>query len=200
MELQNVNQSFLERQAIVSLTDATGSDYYTKAGLVPFKRSSDGYVFYVMKPVARQKDLGPPDFQLCKGRRMHWRAEDGWRDFRDPVAPAGEKEALAVTALREGIEELGIRLSAISALLDFGPYDFASARTGKGKRMWLFACEMAKADVLPDAEVAGVTSERRWLSVPEFTAVGRSDHHYILRDMETKLKAHYSLPPVGEGN
>ena len=95
-------------------------------------------------------------------------------------------ESLAETALREGIEELGLRLKNIKQLLDVGPYRFSSATTGKSKEMWLFAAEMASGDF--SADVAPTTAERVWLSLEEFDIAGREDHRYILRDIESKLK------------
>lgn len=98
-------------------------------------------------------------------------------------------EFLAVTALREGIEELGLKLENIKQLYDVGAYDFSSATSGNAKQMWLFAAEMSADDFSDD--VADSTAGCGWLSLAEFDVAGREDHRYILRDIEKKLKQYY---------
>ncbi len=85
----------------------------TKAGVVPFLR--DPYRYYLMKPVAKNPAPAAPKFQLCKGTRM-MKVDGKWQDIREGEE-AGEKETLAATALREGIEELGLRLQNIKQLI-----------------------------------------------------------------------------------
>ena len=190
-----------------------GGNLYTKAGVVPFLR--DPYRYYLMKPMAKNLELDAPEFQLCKGTRMMkiddaWvdipssfpsppvgeagakRRERGCLNegsSKIPPLPQGEREvvleSLAATALREGIEELGLKLKNIKELFDLGPYGFSSATTGKSKEMWLFAAEMAQDDF--SDEVAETTADRTWLTMPEFNVAGREDHRYILRDIEKKL-------------
>jgi hypothetical protein len=176
-------RDFLQQQ---TLEQGAAGDAYRKAGVIPYIRD-DGLLFYVMKPRATRPDLGVPLFQLCKGTRMHHVPGVGWRDLRDSELGA-HKETLAETALREGIEELGLKLENIKQLLDMGPYSFASATTGREKQMWLFAAEMKDTeDFLPDSQIATTTSARQWLDTAQFEVVGRGDHHYILRDIEQKL-------------
>jgi hypothetical protein len=186
-------QAFLQQQTIVPLApeSAGASDEsYIKAGVVPFLRQ-EPYLFYLMKPVPRHLKLGAPAFQLCKGTRMQFLGEGGWRDMRDDAAPVGRMETLAATALREGIEELGLKLEAITRILDVGPYRFSSAKSGVTRQMWLFAAEMSSSDALPMEEVAKTTTERGWLSCEQFAVVGREDHRYIVRDIAARLKVYY---------
>src|SRR4051812_27817889 len=179
MDSHALMERFLQQR---NVPPSQSGENFNKAGLVPFLRG-EPYRFYVMKPVAAQAALGPPPFQLCKGTRMYRHVEKGWQDMRDGVIAGQEMEALSVTALREGIEELGVRLEALGGMLDLGPYTFASATSGKPRRMWLFAVEMqAENDVLPPDAVAQTTAERAWLSLAEFAAQGRNDHVSILRD------------------
>ncbi len=194
--------SFLQQRSVISLVagEAVSSAHILKAGVVPFIRlekkegqqaEQGAFLYFLMKPVARHERLAPPAFQLCKGTRMT-REREAWRDLRDGEEAGVEAEAVAVTALREGIEELGLRLEGIVKLLELGPYRFSSAKTGRKRHMWLFAAEMESMESFqPDAEVAPTTAERQWLSLAEFDIVGRNDHRYILRDIEARLRASY---------
>lgn len=146
-----------------------------------------------MKPVARHPHLPPPEWQICKGTRMFCPVGGSWEDMKDGARPSGEIEALAETALREGAEEMGLKLANIRRLFDLGAHDFSSALTGKSKRMWLFAAELhAPDDFLPAHEVEAATAERGWLSASEFAVAGRSDHRYILAAIETRLRTYYA--------
>lgn len=143
-----------------------------------------------MKPVAKHTHLAPPALQLCKGTRMqHWPGK-GWRDVRDGMKPQHPLEPLVVTALREGIEELGVELSGIRALQDLGPYAFSSSVSSDAKFMWLYAAEMhSESALLPDTHVAATTAQRAWLDLKSFEAQGRADHVPILRDIASRLAA-----------
>ncbi|MDE3015978.1 MAG: NUDIX hydrolase [Pseudomonadota bacterium] len=153
-----------------------------KAGVVPFLR--DPLRFYLMKPVARHAGLPPPEFQICKGTRM-MKIGGQWQDIVSSPAAGMEIESLAETALREGIEELGLTLENIRRLFDLGAYTFVSAKTGREKRMWLFAAEMASEEF--SGEAADTTAGRGWLSFKEFMAAGRNDNKPILMDINNKL-------------
>ena len=159
---------------------------YNKAGVVPFIRGEE-WRFLLMKPVAKHAHLKPPAFQLCKGTRMQKLAQ-GWKDVRDGMTVSGELETLPTTALREGIEELGLRLDAIQRLFDLGPYAFASAISADTKHMWLFAAEMTDEDaLLHEREIALTTHARSWMTLEEFNREGRDDHRAILHDIATRL-------------
>lgn len=185
---------FLQEQNIVSLLQseaALAPERYTKAGVVPFIRSKP-YQFYVMKPRGTVPELGAPPFQLCKGTRQHHVSSLGWRDIKEGAEMADQYETLGETALREGIEELGLDIENITRLFDLGDYGFASATTGRGKQMWLFAAEVAnKENFLSSEHIAATTEERNWLTVDQFTIVGREDHRYILADIERKLAMYF---------
>src|SRR5690606_11557652 len=156
-------------------------------GLVPFIRAGGGYRYCVMKPVPRHKELGGPAMQLCKGTRMHWRDGQGWCDIREKSTKEARMESLAATAVREGREELGLTLEAIHRLFELGFYDFASARTGHRKEMYMFAAEVSDPGLLlPMENIRATTAERGWLTLAQFEVVGRDDHRYILRDIEAR--------------
>jgi len=187
-------QRFLQQQTIASLVGdaATFPDQqYMKAGVVPYVRQASEMHYLLMKPRTRDP-LNPPSFQLGKGTRMYVHRGSGWRDMKKGDEAMEGKEPLIVTALREGIEELGLKLDSIGCIFDVGPYKFISERSRKNKYMWLFAVEMpSRDDVLPMGEVASSTAERGWLTEAQFAVVGREDHRYILGDIAAKLRAHY---------
>ena len=190
LDIHAAVRRFLQEKTVISLVgdpEGFSPETYTKAGVVPFIRHEGGYRFYVMKPHFTIPELGAPAFQLCKGTRMQPVPGVGWQDIRGENA-GPDSETLEQTALREGVEELGLKLSNISALYDLGPYEFRSATTSKPKRMWLFAARIIDSgDMLPDSAVEESTDERQWLSASEFAVVGRADHRYILDDMEVRL-------------
>ena len=181
-------RDFLQQQTIRSLVEpGQGEGDYIKAGVIPFLRENPSR-YYVMKPRAKLPELGAPPFQICKGTRMQLVPNIGWRDIKEEGMRAPIMESLAETALREGIEELGVRLDNIKALIDIGPFGFSSATTGRSKSMWLFAAEMKnEKDFLPDNSIAETTAERQWMPLSEFTVVGREDHRYILETIQSKL-------------
>jgi hypothetical protein len=186
-------QAFLQQHTVISLHGKPQEGIYTKAGVIPFFKQDGKFSYYFMRPQTKMPELGEPPFQLCKGTRMHHVEKMGWRDVKEPVAPDAKLETLPVTALREGIEELGLKLGNIQQLLDAGPYGFSSATTGKSKTMWLFAAEMkAIEDFLPAREIASSTAERSWMNAAEFNVVGRQDHRYILADIDAKLTSFFN--------
>lgn len=185
-------RDFLQGHSVAVLPGATPPSpghTYNKAGVVPFIRGRQ-WRFLMMKPVARHAHLEPPALQLCKGTRMQ-KLGAGWKDLRDGMAPAGELEPLPVTALREGIEELGLRLDALTQLADLGPYGFSSAISADPKQMWLYAAEMTDEHaLLPEREVALTTHARQWMTLEEFEQEGRADHRGILRNIAQRLAQH----------
>jgi hypothetical protein len=186
-------QTFLQQHTAMSLHGKPQEGVYTKAGVIPFLRQDDGFSYYVMRPQTKMPELGEPPFQLCKGTRMHHVETLGWRDVKEPIAPDAKLETLVATALREGVEELGLKLDNILQLFDVGPYGFSSATTGKSKTMWLFAAEVGNsANFLSASEIASSTADRSWMRVSEFDVVGREDHRYILTSIDAKLAAAFN--------
>ncbi|MDX1974936.1 MAG: NUDIX hydrolase [Rickettsiales bacterium] len=184
-------QAFLQQKAF-PLSSQPVEPRLNKAGLVPYRIEDGHYTYYVMKPQGKEVEkLGEPPFQFGKGTRMFYTEAKGWQDIRSKET-SDMLEPLVQTALREGIEELGLILQHIDQIVDLGPYGFSSATTGKPKYMYLFAAHMKDdAQFLPAQEVAVSTAERRWMSLQEFAIAGRSDHKPILESIEQKLKTHH---------
>lgn len=187
---------FLQHKTLVSLVPSVSQRdewSYTKAGVVPFVYHDNQFLFQFMKPVAKNASMPEPAFQICKGTRMRLDSLKGWCDMKEHETALSAKEPLLTTALREGIEELGLKLDVIAQILDVGSYPFSSEKTAKTKHMWLYALEMSSMeDMLPMSAVAGTTSERAWLAPEQFDTVGRSDHRAIVRSIETMLDNHYN--------
>lgn len=185
-------QTFLQENTPVSLPGGAqpGPDLgYKKAGVVPFYRLTPRR-YLMMKPVPKHAHLSPPALQICKGTRMQ-QLGGHWRDIRDADTPTGPCETLAVTALREGLEELGLEPSCIINLIDMGPYSFSSAISDDKKQMWLFAAQLdPDRTLLPVSQIAATTASREWMTIEEFEQHGRSDHRAILRDIDARLTAH----------
>lgn len=174
-------QAFLQAQ---TLSAAPAPDI-RKAGIIPFLRGPLRY--YVMTPVASKPDLGLPEFQLCKGTRMY-QEHCEWRDMRGVVPDGVVLETLPETAVREGVEELGLRLSNIAALHVLGDYRFTSATNRKEIALWLLAAQMRNEDdFLSVQDVAASTADRRWMTLAEFQRQGRPDHAHILGLAEEKI-------------
>jgi 8-oxo-dGTP pyrophosphatase MutT (NUDIX family) len=196
-------QTYLQQRTVVSLIPSShylnSPDRFLKAALVPFIRRA-GLDYYFMKPRAAHEELGAPEFQICKGTRMHYINGIGWRDMKEELSPTDNaepedfRETMLETALREGREELGIDFQNIVGIFDMGAYGFTSASTGKIKQMWVFVAEVIDAnDFLSAQEIADITAERMWLNVDEFAKIGRADHKPVITDIHAKLTERFRL-------
>ena len=185
MPLHPPTALFLKTHSVAPLGASPAPDVYTKAGLIPYLRLGEEFLYYVMKPAAKRPDLPPPEFQLCKGTRMS-NASGQWADIKEGAVIDAGAEPLAQTALREGMEEIGLVLENIVQLYEIGAFDFASASTGKNKTAWFFAAQVAEQGrfTQPDA----TTAECKWMTLLEFAIAGRADHHYILSQIDAILK------------
>ncbi|MBV8938328.1 MAG: NUDIX domain-containing protein [Alphaproteobacteria bacterium] len=178
---------WLARHPPVPLSAAGAADYGTRAALLPFARRGEVREYLVMRPAAKRPELGPPPFQIAKGKRMAW-MNGRWADAKTPPADA-EIEELPMAALREGREELGVLPEHIAAWYDCGGFPFASARTGATKRMRVYAAAVgSREEILAHAPAANTTAARQWMTLPEFTQSGRADHAAIVAEIETLLK------------
>jgi hypothetical protein len=190
-------RAFTQGQTVTPLMGDTApfpDAHYLKAGIVPYIVSGLNIEYLMMKPVSKRSSLAPPSLQICKGTRMYLHRGSGWRDMRPGDEMVEGKESLFETALREGVEEVGLMPEAVRSVQDVGPYKFVSERTSRNKYMWLFTVRLdTPLALLPDAEVAATTAQRSWVGLDEFEAVGRHDHGAILQDIESKLRRHLGL-------
>ena len=189
MDISTAVAAFLQQRGMGYEVPHDPLDTLTKAGVVPFVRTASGAIEYlVMKPVAAHPDLAPPKFQICKGTRM---CRDGqeWVDMKNGVDTGGARESLIATALREGMEELGIRLDAITQIVNLDVHAFSSASSNASKQMHLFGLEMkSKACLYPLEHIADTTAQRGWTTLPAFKDQGRDDHYQILQQVDEIIR------------
>lgn len=175
-------QEFLARMG----GEAPQASHIRKAGIIPYIQGKP-LKYYVMTPVASKPELGLPDFQICKGTRKYKLGEE-WHDMKGIVPEDADLEPLAHTAIREGIEELGLKIANISRMMTMGEYHFTSATNRKEVFLWLFVAEIKNpGDFLPPSQVAASTQACAWLTLEEFTKKGRPDHAHILSLIEGRL-------------
>ncbi len=165
-----------------------------KAGIIPFVCSdvNTPLRYYVLKPVPKRPDLGDPGYQLCKGTRLLYH-NDSWKDMHEfkPVPENAVQEPLIETAIREGIEELGIELENLAALYQLGLFSFVSEKTGRTKKVWLYACNIEeKKQFQPLEDVQEYTQDRKWCTLKEFATIGRPDHVTMLVHIDAMLRKH----------
>lgn len=147
-----------------------------KCGVLPYRIIEGCFEYYLFKPRGDKPELGDPGFQIPKGTREEMN---------------GEPEPLFVTALREGIEEIGLPLDAIISAGNWGQAAFKSASTGELRTMWLYPLLM-RQDVQfdePDKEHAA-TVARKWLDIENQThnTQIRPDHLRVIKEIDTVLR------------
>jgi hypothetical protein len=159
----------------------------TKIGILPFITGKPFKVL-TMKPRTEAKHLGAPAFQIAKGtRRIN--INEGWCDMREEdlrYADESFYETLIQTALREGEEEVGLKASNIKQVFDMGGFTFISASRGIVKPLHMFAAEIIREDDFAAFEVT--TSEVRWMTMSEFSSIGRPDHVAIVDEILGRLE------------
>lgn len=148
-----------------------------KAGVLPFHRDEAGRIhFYLMKPKAKEgQDYDtPPQFQICKGTREYqYKGEGGvwqWEECkpRNRKMKEGDKpEPLFVTAIREGIEEIGLQPDSIQRSFEWGRATYQGQKVERTHTLWLYVVEVA-----PDTPFLGPvkgladTGKQEWFMWP----------------------------------
>lgn len=175
----------------ISFYDRHRANGIDKAGTVPFIVRDDGIYFYLHKPIGRHPELGDPGFQIPKGTREAQNDDGEWERFNAKKHSKEKKEPLIVSALREGIEEVGLKTANIERLMEWGAVTFTSAAKGHEKSMWLYLAEVRnQEDFAPPDEEHGNTAQCKWFSLETAEAEEqiRPDHRVILRNLDQKLK------------
>ena len=139
---------------------------------------------------AAKPGFTPPKDQIAKGGRQV-RTPSGYRDLDNRNDANGyhstDLEPLLRNALREGIEELGLRLANISDLHDAGAVIFTSEKTGRQTPMQLYLVRVADKQAF-DAVDPTHAARVRWLTPEAFEAEGREDHKPIVRESLARLR------------
>ena len=134
------------------------STVHIKAGIIPYIRSIGGKVEFLFM-VSSDPKFGGPDPMISKGG----------------VDPS---ETTQQTAKREGIEELGLKLSNMKSSLRL-----ISDNTTKGLdnsyRMIIYACEVkSKKDF---GSYHYETAYTKWMTNDQFQQTGRKEHRKIVQ-------------------
>ncbi len=147
-----------------------------KCGVLPYRVVNGRIEYYLFEPKGTKPELGPAGFQIAKGTR----------ESHD-----GEQESLIVTALREGIEEIGLPLDSIDKAGNWGEVEFTSASKGTKKSMWLYPLKMDEAVEFnePDA-IHAATVAREWFDIQnrEESRKIRPDHLQVIRQIDRVLR------------
>ena len=168
-----------------------------KCGVLPYRIAADGvYEYYLFEPVAKLPEKGPPGFQIAKGTREIFDPEaQDWVDYASSaqIDKSGEEylEPLFVTAIREGIEEIGLKPESIEQAFEWGETVITSARTGESKVMWLYALCMRSSCVFDEPDKnAAATHARRWFRLDGQQAADfiRKDHLKIITKIDQQLQ------------
>ncbi len=166
-----------------------------KAGVVPYRLGDNGIEYYLFKPSEMMPEKGDPGFQICKGTREIKNPSTGeWEDYRSSKKlsqyGAESLEPVIVTALREGIEEVGLRLDDIVEVTEWGQAAFESASTGALKTMWLFPVGlMGDCEFDEPCDEHANTVAREWFNLKDTEQATkiRPDHLAILRQIDAEL-------------
>lgn len=139
--------------------------------------------FYLMKPSPSGTHETDPQFQICKGTRAK-RKNGDWVDYRpnvkEKVAPE-DLEDFYINALREGIEEIGLRTANLNAVYEWGRTEFLSESRHTPITMWLYLANLKDPqDFGTPSEYDAKTGACAWLTLPEDAAKIRPDHLKIL--------------------
>lgn len=168
-------QAFLSSQSHFS----AGDDAVTKAGIIPYIEFGESKLYMAMRPLAKRPELGLPEFQLCKGTRMFFDGTE-WHDMKAGKT-SGQLEQLAVTALREGVEELGLVVGNISHMRECGVVNFTSVSTQKPIPTMMFMAKLRdKEQFMPIETIADTTAERQFFTLEAFRRIARPDHAHVL--------------------
>ena len=156
-----------------------------KAGIIPLYKKK----MLLIKPWAKKKHLGPPPWQLIKGTRMY-RSSFGFKDYKkaSDIESEQQLEPLLCTALREGMEEAGLKLENIDGIAPLGTHSYRSISTGKEKFMALYALEMKSKTNFdwPDAHHP-VTEEMEWFNPNKLSDDVREDAADIIKQVTQTL-------------
>ena len=167
-----------------------------KGGAVPYRLTDDDKLeYFLFEPAAILEDENP-GFQICKGTREIYNPDsEEWENYhnRRQAEAFGEEnlEDLRVTAIREAIEEVGLKPEHMLAAGEWGQAAFTSATTGALKTMWLFAVQLEPDSEFDEPhETEANTIARAWFSLEneEQCQQIRNDHLNILRQIDKVLQ------------
>ena len=170
----------------------------TKCGVLPYRMIDGKAEYYLFKPAGDKPELGDPGFQIPKGTREIFNGDE-WEDYKNKsqLASYGAEnlETVKVTALREGIEEIGLPVEAIEKAGDWGVATFISASKGTEKAMWLYPLQMNAGTVFNEPDVTHAnTVARQWLNINNREQANqiRPDHLQVIREIDRVISKELS--------
>jgi len=181
--------NWVKQYAPFGLDEALHADI-NKAGVVFTFQHEHSLETLLIKPQPKKRDsLGMPPWQIIKGTRMINLKGGKLKDYHpnDKDYKKGDLEPLLVTALREGIEESGLKLENIDSVEPAGLYYFRSASTKEKKSMILYTVTIKDKFHFdwPTPEHPD-TAHMQWFSVSHLPEDIRADAKKIIKKMFTK--------------
>lgn len=154
---------------------ATESSEAVRGGILPFRETKNGNVEFLLvrpHPLDGHPD-GLPKFQLARGDRL-----------KKPAEGDDLLEAPLETALRNGVEEAGLRIGSIQQLLDMGIYD-TFGREGTYSPVHMYAARVNDSIRLASPKRP---FDVKWLKLAGNEEHIRPNHLPIMRDMEDEIR------------
>ena len=177
-----------------------------RAGVIIYYRDKDDLHFYLFLPKQKPEKLTPPDFQIAKGGRTVILKNGEAFDVRT-VEDLSKGTPLDpnIDALREALEEQGLRLANVAALYEIGLVEFVSQSNAAREPMWCCAAEILSKDAF-DIPSDPKTERCAWFSMKSLKNAlevdksaskvlvqqnsVRTDHIKILIDFAERLVRH----------
>lgn len=193
---------YLRRHPMVwRMVDESDSGRTRKAGAIVFFEDEAGARHYaVMKPRASLDKQGaprtPPAFQIATGNRCGWQmGADGKPQLFEikgqDIAADLALEPYCIAAIREAIEELGLKLENVMDIYDLGTCQYVSESTGKPMFICMIAIKIASKDLFAaPCSIHAKTEAVNWVTVLDTSmddAPVRRDHARLLTDFDRKL-------------
>lgn len=162
-----------------------------KAGIVPIYIDADKNIScMLMKPKPKHADLPPPGWQITKGTRMKLMGKQ-WVDLPANLDDSGAArvESMATVALRETMEEIGLRLNNIRHMLDIGIHSFSSAKSGEPRQKALYACIVDdQFDFAPLEDCDPKTAAREWFNIDYLPEDIRADNASLIGHVVAEIR------------
>lgn len=140
----------------------------TKAGLIPYFLDSTSGNFKYLMMVSSDAAYGGSLPMVSKGGQ-------------DPEDEHGNQETVLDCAIREAVEELGLKEENLVGL----PAYLMSA-SYKTYELFMFSCEIK--DINNFDKPCYETEYTIWLTAEEFAVRGRKDHQVFVNELERRLR------------
>ena len=218
--------TFLSTTKVASVkAEINSSDQVARKSMaIVYHRSPDGELEYMMllprSSRDRAKDNQPPSFQLASGGKNAWNNNEMFEIMRTDEIQADQLEHPHMCALREGMEELGLRLDNIASIKDMKTMQYISETSGKPMPIDVLAIEVKDKQAFDEpCKKHGKTEAVGWvksekikeekpvlnclIDLVQVERTIRPDHQKIVLDFEAKLlrsEEYFQTPSNGTGH